>query len=506
MSRFLVLAHTAIASFALLSLEVAAPRILAPALGASLYTWTATLGLVLSGLAIGAWVGGTLPRGMSPVFGLSGSLALGACLMCVSVAVADHVTEMGWWRDTPILARLFTVDAVALLPASIVLGAVIPLAAAATVRTADGVGISIGAIYAASTMGGLAGTFVSGFWLVPTIGARETVAVGAAIALAVAVAGAFTAGSRRLVAAIAACAVVGGVSAVDAIRRTPCDYETAYYCVRIDEQDVDAGAGPTLTLWLDHLSHSRISLFDPKRLSFSYLRAYGDLTAVVARDNPNFRALVVGAGAYGFPRYIEDVYPSAIVYAIEIDPVLTEISHRRFGLRRDTRIITRHGDARAVLSDWTGVDAFDIVYADAFNDLAMPWHLTTIEFLRVLKARMAPNAMYVSNVIDQPRRHGAIARSFVATIATVFPYTYALRWGPPESTRIETLVIVGSGRPIDFGPFDRVETIPEIPGARFGSARVEEIERAAGDPDAVRLTDDYAPIDQLVAPLYVLRD
>src|SRR5512146_2177030 len=47
-----------IASFCTLVIELVAGRIMAPYVGASLYTWTSIIGVVLAGISIGAYLGG----------------------------------------------------------------------------------------------------------------------------------------------------------------------------------------------------------------------------------------------------------------------------------------------------------------------------------------------------------------------------------------------------------------------------------------------------------------
>lgn len=47
-----------LSSAALMALEIAAARLLAPYIGVSLYSWTAIIGVVLSGLSLDNWFGG----------------------------------------------------------------------------------------------------------------------------------------------------------------------------------------------------------------------------------------------------------------------------------------------------------------------------------------------------------------------------------------------------------------------------------------------------------------
>ena len=73
-----------LAGAVLLGVEIAASRVLAPFFGNSLFVWGALIGVVLAGLAVGYWVGGTLadrfPRPellvMAIAIGAAGVLAI----------------------------------------------------------------------------------------------------------------------------------------------------------------------------------------------------------------------------------------------------------------------------------------------------------------------------------------------------------------------------------------------------------------------------------------------
>lgn len=226
-----------------------------------------------------------------------------------------------------------------------------------------------------------------------------------------------------------------------------------------------------------------------------------------ASSLPTFRTLLIGGGGYGFPRYIEAVYPRAHVEVIEIDPLVTEISYRRLGLSRDTRIVTHNSDARPLIASWAQTRQFDLIFADAFNDVAMPYHLTTVEFAQRVDSILAPNGVYVLNAIDHYRDHGDVVRSFVLTLGQVFAHVYLLRWGPHDPEAIETLVIAASHEPYDLEPLRQRHPIPEQPGTSYGSQPIEgdELARFRSRGRAILLTDDYAPIDQLTAPLFLRR-
>ena len=53
-------------SFCVMVIELVASRILAPYIGVSLYTWTSIIGVILTGIAIGNYIGCLLYTSPSP--------------------------------------------------------------------------------------------------------------------------------------------------------------------------------------------------------------------------------------------------------------------------------------------------------------------------------------------------------------------------------------------------------------------------------------------------------
>ena len=78
-----------VAGAVLLGLEIAASRVLAPFFGSSLYVWGALIGVVLTGLSLGYWIGGALADRMPSPLLMIGALGLGAAAV-LAVPFADE--------------------------------------------------------------------------------------------------------------------------------------------------------------------------------------------------------------------------------------------------------------------------------------------------------------------------------------------------------------------------------------------------------------------------------
>src|SRR6266540_4530777 len=117
-----------VAGAALLGVEIAASRVLAPFFGSSLFVWGSLIGVVLTGLAVGYWAGGALAdRFPSPQL-LPGAMVAGAALV-LAIPFADEPVleavvrlDLGA-RSNPLLASIALFG-----PPSIVFAAVTPIA------------------------------------------------------------------------------------------------------------------------------------------------------------------------------------------------------------------------------------------------------------------------------------------------------------------------------------------------------------------------------------------
>ena len=145
------------------------------------------------------------------------------------------------------------------------------------------------------------------------------------------------------------------------------------------------------------------------------------------------------------------------------------------------------------------------MFGDAFNDYQIPYHLTTREFAQKIRNLLTPRGLYLVLVIDR-MRGGRFMASVVRTLQEVFPHVYVLSDVPGTLvTRPRTYVIAASATALDV---ERVLRLPwqgpdgETTVSVMPADAMAEWLRAA---DPVLLTDDYAPADNLLAPIFLER-
>lgn len=134
---------------------------------------------------------------------------------------------------------------------------------------------------------------------------------------------------------------------------------------------------------------------------------------------------------------------------------------------------------------------------DAFGGVSVPWHLTTREALGSVRRTLAADGLYAANLID----HGplAFARAELATARAVFDHV-ALLGDPADLERDPTgdggnLVLLASDAPL---PLAAVRE--NLAGRDTGWTAIDGDALDAWIGDAEVLTDDHAPVDQLLQP------
>ncbi len=470
-----------VASASVLVMEILAGRLMAPYVGVTLETFTGIIGVILAGIAAGSWLGGWSADRTEPRALLGPALIVSGLLAMLAPTMVDLLGP-GMRGGGPIEIVLLTGGAF-FLPA-MVLSAVTPIVVKLRLRSVDETGSVVGSFSAVGTLGALAGTFVTGFVLIAAIPTRPLLlGLGGALMLAALPMLVHTLRARLLTAALfVALPLLAGVT----LGHGPCDTETTYFCARIE---VDPARPTGRTLWLDTVRHSYVDVEDPSYLQFRYAKVMADVIAGI--DAGAVDAAYIGGGGFTLPRYVAAVRPGSQATVFEIDRALTRLAERDLGLRQSDTLRVEIGDGRLLLPSQPDA-RFRFIIGDAFGGLSVPWHLTTLEFLREVDRVLAEDGIYLVNVIDHPPLE--FARAEVATILDVFPEVAVI--APLESLwgdRGGNFVIVGSRRPIDWAAVQQRIHARDGLEVVLSGPRIEEF--VAG---ARVLRDDFAPVDQLL--------
>lgn len=467
--------------------EIVGSRVVAPFIGTSTYVWTSLIGVILAALSIGYWYGGRLAdRGASlktlsaVIFGAGGAVALTVLLKDLVLSLIAS-TKLGLELEAVIAATVL------FAPASVLLGFVTPLAVKIRMSSLDETGRTIGRLYALSTVGSIAGTFLAGFFLIPFVGSTRTLYLLVAALCGVALLLAPFAISRLNIGIILL--FFGGIATNEALGLYLLkvadlhDFDTEYNRVRIFTTKNDAGRNVRV-LAIDPKVVQSSMYLDSDEMASEYSRFYH----LVAQFRPDFsETLLIGGAGYSWPKEYLRSYPGRKIDVVEIDPGMTQLARDYFRMKDDPSMKIYHEDGRTFLNS-APASKYDAVFVDAFNSLfTIPFHLTTVEAVTEIRRTLKPDGVAIVNIggaIKGPRSDfmHAEVEVYRHVFRNVEVYKVRPERGADES---QNLIIVASDGELDVAP--RNETM-----ARLLASKTEVVTLTPAE-----LTDDRAPVEYL---------
>ncbi|MGC4755021.1 fused MFS/spermidine synthase [Micromonospora trifolii] len=480
-------------SGAVLVLETVALRLVGPYVGVTLQVTSSVIGIALAAIAYGAWSGGWLADRRNPRGLLAPALVLAGIATAITLPVVRYAGEV--LRGGAASGILLLVALAVFVPAAL-LAAVTPLVVKLQLADLRRTGQVVGRLSGIGTLGGITATLLTGFVLVAAL--RSTVIL-LALALALGLVGIGLGwylrrqeptelpGPARARAALAVLGLAG--AGLTTVAPNPCDIETAYHCARVT---ADPSRPSGRTLLLNSAQHSYVDLADPKHLEYAYTKWIGAVADVAAPAGQRVDALHLGGGGFTVPRYLTATRPGTDNLVFEIDGGLVELGEQELGVRPGPELRAVVGDARMLVAG-EPTDSRDLVVGDAFGHLVVPWHLATREMAADVRRVTRPGGVYVQNVIDYPPLR--FIRAELATVAAEFRHVALI--APPEALAQEqgsNFVIVGSDAPLPLEAVQaRLAAVDPKVSLLSGAALTDFVD------GAMVLTDDYAPVDQLLA-------
>ncbi len=487
-------------------LEVAWFRLLGLTMGPTVYVFAAMLGTYLLGVGAGSAIFARWARG-TRMGGLGGLAFLEVVLGLIVLGSMQMINSLPRWNSSAFLSlrealglQAFAVShivvaAIVVLAPCLVMGAAFPMAVRAIREGGDDTApeANVGRLYLLNTIGGIAGSLVGGFVLLPALGISSTIVgagVGSAIVGAVLVLGGigrsvgFRAGlgGAAVAVAIAAAVVAPGL---DIPRFNLGLYREVYAASRFDVQRLSQAM-----LFYAEGVNAPVSVFNTGEGTAS-LRVsgktdastqpddvrtqmlLGHLTTLVARDPRRAAVIGYGCGATAGAVLTHPTIESVDVIEIEqgvIDasPYFDSINGSPFEDSR-TRLILEDGRTHMTYTD----QEYDVVVSEPSN----PWmagvaNLFTIEFYERVRDRLAPGGVF-GQWIQNYEISRETFRTMLATVTTVFPETLVFSTGPGD------VLVVGSVEPIRVS-FEELR-------ARFGASSVRESFATVDIPDVQTL-------------------
>lgn len=483
-----------------LVVEVLATRILAPYFGNTIYSVSSILGVILGALSIGYYTGGQLAdRRPSSQWFFGVIFAAGGSLFIME---ATKELLLPWLASRYSLqAGPAVASALLFFVPSFLLGILSPFAIKLqSLRLPHkGVGAVSGEIFFFSTAGSILGSFIAGFYLVPSFGVSKIIIGSGALLAAIGLLG-FWSRLKDLsgVFALAAIAVAASLAfqaeSISALESGVVERREGVY----EQITVLDGyyMGKMARFLRQNSNWSSGQFHDSDDLAFDYTRymLLAPLFTDTIRD-----AYVIGGGAYTVPGAILREFPEARVDVSEIEPWLFEMSKKYFRLADNPRLVNYIEDGRRILA--RSERSYDLIFGDVYYAPAsVPFQFTTREFFELAKDKMSKQGVFVLNFIGYlPEDEPSLLYSEIKTVRSVFPNSYFFAVDSPKNNRAQNFIfIMAKGdRTVDWQD-PEVAQYASIRTGHDVSVRLMDLSGIDFSKQLV-LSDDYAPVEFLTA-------
>jgi len=479
LGQYALLAIAFISGAIVLLLEVLASRILAPYLGSSFSVWVNIIGTILAALSLGYYVGGILAdrnQNFLPYIFLAAAAACSFVYLARPLLMSLGALGLIW--GSLVAAVLY------FAPASAVLGMVTPNLLKLATDDPARIGRTSGGIFAASTLGSIAGTFAGGFWLIPHLPISYILVGIIAVLLGLSL---WCAGSVRpywLLSVVVLLLLGTGMQifSFSIPHHTIFEKNSRYCNIRVN--DIVLKGVPYRFLMLDSTSNAARFLDSPDPalpyidLSFRLMRSLKPLPG---------SALVLGGGGYSVPELMKNYSPGTDVVVVEIDPEVTETAKRFFLHDPAIPITTLNEDARVFLNE--NRRQFDVVYTDVYSGGAsVPPSLSSREAFQLIRRATKPDGIAVFNILSaREGEYAGVYQALFRTMREVFPEIVAYTDSPSAPASPQNIIVVASN-----GKTISEDELPDV---------LRQF-RCRTTPEAgLLLTDDYAPTDYLARSL-----
>ncbi len=468
-------------------LELTGSRMLAPALGTSTFVWTSLIGIVLAALSVGYWWGGRLSD-QRPEYTLLAKIIFYSAVYIFIIGLFHSIIVNALsTRISDLRLAAVTIAILLFAPPAILLGMVSPFAIRLKIDEVSNAGKTAGVLYAISTVGSIAGTFITGFYLLSVLGTVKIIYLLSGILLLVSL----LVGSKKFASdngvkiSLFAFLLLGVFcSYFYMANASVIDVDTQYNRVIINTYKDDDGR-EIRNLFLDPFGiQSAVYVDSPEVIVSDYINYY-DLFKHFAPQAK--QALMLGGAAYTYPRHFITTNPNKFLDAVEIDPALTELAKKHFFLENSPNLKIFHEDARTFLNK--NKKRYDAIFIDVFNSaFSVPFHLATKESATLLKHSMAEDGVIIMNTISpiKKEKQGFLS-SLIKTFETVFPKVTLFRIPIKETSQTLTNYIIVA-QLSKKAPLNNADS-------RLQGMLETEIQKPQ-HPDSIVLTDNFSPVEQ----------
>ena len=409
------------AGMSVMAVELGASRLLAPYFSSSQIVWTIIIGTIMIAMALGNIYGGRSADKDPDPDRLYGRILIAAVWIAAvpflgKFIIAGIAGLLVITINTNFLiwAAFLTCMVVFVYPLFL-LGTVTPSLVKYTVDSLDDSGRTVGTLGAANTIGSIIGTFVPTFISIPAVGTAVTFLIFAGIMLLIGLIY-FISSKRGAVKSVTAAALFivccfASPSLGFAFWEKGLTYEgeSVYNYLQVSDDDNNTYLSTNVLFGVQSVY---VKSGELSGMYYDYAMAAPLMTA--SPDTADILVLGMGTGTYA--KQCMNYFSNITAEGVEIDEKITDLAHRYFELPEDIKVTTY--DGRAFLSACD--KKYDVIMVDAYQDITIPFQMSSIEFFTLVKEHLNENGVMVVNMNMRSDSSDGINSCLADTISAVF--------------------------------------------------------------------------------------
>lgn len=467
-------------------LELIASRILSPYVGSSNLVWTVIIGIMLTSMSLGYWLGGKVAdkNKENDISILAKHLLIAAiATSCISILETVFVNILAEYINQLVIVSLISATVLFGIP-SFLLASVSPIAVKLKNNDQNNVGTTSGKISSLSTIGSIFGTFFAGFVLIPHLGVKNIILGCSVLLWILSLILAENKNKKYYICMVVELIVIIGLNILGAIlfkNNNPDilrDVDSEYS--RIWVKEVETATNKYKTLQVDTGLESYINQ-ETGEMGAQYLQ-YFDLFDYYNKNAKN--TLIIGGAAYTYPMHYLKKFEDRKMDVVEIDDKMTQIAQEEFGLdtsNPNLTIYTRDGRSFLNYND----KKYDVILIDAFKGLNVPFELTTYEAMEKAYQTLNDGGIVITNIISSLEgKESDFIKYEYSTYKAIFDDIKLYKVNPnKKDDESQNLILVG---------FKGEKNINDDATNEYQNLLNNEVLNYSSDKGVI--TDDYCPI------------
>lgn len=411
------------AGMSVMAVELGASRLLAPYFSSSQIVWTIIIGTIMIAMALGNIYGGrTADKSPNPDK-LYGRIIIAALWIALIPVVGKYIiigisaVLIFSVNNNFLVIAAFVACMVIFVFPLFLLGTVTPSLVKYSVDSLDDNGKTVGTLGAFNTIGSIIGTFVPTFVTIPAVGTSITFLIFAGILLVLSIVYFVTekTGKKCVITAIIIFALCCGTGYSDSFafweNNLTYEGESVYNYLQVYENDERVSLSTNVLFGVQSVYMKQDELTG---MYYDYAMA----APLMVKDKPieDMDVLILGMGTGTYATQCNKYFGNMNIEGVEIDEKITDLSHKYFALSEDIPVTTY--DGRAFLN--ASKKKYDVIMVDAYQDITIPFQMSSKEFFELVKSHLTENGVMVVNMNMRGTKEGNINQYLSDTIGSVF--------------------------------------------------------------------------------------